>query len=62
MGCPMKRNKGLSSPPLDPIGERDQRTTDITGNQVAWEIIPQGAPTIQTLVSYRGYVLASGEL
>jgi hypothetical protein len=32
------------------------------GNQVAWEIISQGGPAIQTTVSPRGYVSASGEL
>jgi hypothetical protein len=61
-GCLMKRKQGLRSPPSDPIGERDQQTTAIAGNQVAWDIIPQGGPIIQTTVSPRGYVLALGEL
>jgi hypothetical protein len=61
-GRPMKRKQGLRSQPSDPIGERDQWTTGIVGNQVAWEIIPQGGPAIQTMVSPRGYVSASGEL
>jgi hypothetical protein len=52
-GRSMKRKKGLRSQPLDPIRERDQHTTDIAGNQVAWEIIPQGGPTIHTTVSPR---------
>jgi hypothetical protein len=61
-GRPMKRKQGLRSPPSDPIGERDQGTTNIAGNQVAWEIIPQGGPAIQTSVSPRGYVSTSGGL
>jgi hypothetical protein len=58
----MKRNQGLRSQPSDPIGEIDQRTEGIAGKQVAWEIIPQGGPAIQTMVSPRGYVSTSREL
>jgi hypothetical protein len=47
-GRPMKRKNGLRSPPSNPIGVRDQWTTEITGNQVSQEIISQGGPTIQT--------------
>jgi hypothetical protein len=61
MGLLMKRKQGLRSPPSDPIGERDQWTRGIAGNQVAWEIIPQGGPAIQATVSPRGYVSALGE-
>jgi hypothetical protein len=55
-GHPVKRKQGLRSQPLDPIGERDQQTRGIVGNQVAREIIPPGDPAIQTTVSSRGYV------
>jgi hypothetical protein len=41
---------------------QDQRPGDIVGTQVARKIIIQGGPTIQTMVSMRGYVSASGEL
>jgi hypothetical protein len=41
---------------------QDQRPGDIVGTQVAWKIILQGGPAIQTMVSLRGYVSASGEL
>jgi hypothetical protein len=61
-GHPIKRKQGLRSPPSHPIGERDQWKTDIVGNQVPQEIIPQDSPTIQTTVSPRGYVSALGEL
>jgi hypothetical protein len=46
----------------NPIGERDQRPTGIAGNRVAWEIISQGGPAIQTTFLPRDYVSASGEL
>jgi hypothetical protein len=62
MGHMMKRKQGLRSQPSDPIGERDQWTRGITGNQVAREIISQGGPSIQTMVSPRGYMSTSGEL
>jgi hypothetical protein len=42
--------------------DRDQRPGDIMGTQVARKIILQGGPAIQTVVSLRGYVSASGEL
>jgi hypothetical protein len=41
---------------------QDQWPGDIAGTQVAWKIIIQGGPAIQTVVSLRGYVSASGEL
>ena len=41
---------------------QDQRPGDIAGTQVAWEIILQGGPAIQTMVSLRGYVSALEEL
>jgi hypothetical protein len=44
----------------DPMGERDQQIEGIAGNQVARDIISQGGPTIQTIVSPRGYVSTSG--
>jgi hypothetical protein len=52
----------LRSAPLDPMGERDQHTGGIAGNQVAWELIPQGSPAIQTTFSPRSYMSALGEL
>jgi hypothetical protein len=58
----MKINQGIRSRPSDPIGERDQWPTGIVGNRVAREIISQGNPAIQTTVSPRDYVSASGEL
>jgi hypothetical protein len=61
-GHPMKSKQALRSQPSDPMGEGDQWTRGIVGNQVAWKIISQGSPTIQTMVSPRGYMLASGEL
>jgi hypothetical protein len=51
----------VKSQPSDCL-ERDQRPGGIAGNQVTWELIPQGGPTIQTIVSLRGYVSASEEL
>jgi hypothetical protein len=53
---PIKRKKGLRSQPSDPIGKRDQWTTDIVVNQVARDIISQGGIAIKTMVSPRGYV------
>jgi hypothetical protein len=41
---------------------QDQWPGDIAGTQVAWKIIIQGGPTIQTAVSPRGYVSTSDEL
>jgi hypothetical protein len=41
---------------------QDRRPGGIAETQVAREIILQGGPTIQTMVSWRGYVSASGEL
>jgi hypothetical protein len=61
----MKRKQGLRSPLSDPIGERDQWTAGIVGNQFAREIIPQGGPTIQTTISPRGMcqqISNSGEI
>jgi hypothetical protein len=54
MGHLMKRKKGLRSQPLDPIREGYQQPSYIVGNQVAWELIPQGGSTIQTAVSSSG--------
>jgi hypothetical protein len=42
--------------------ERDQFPAGIVENQVAWELISQGIPTIQTTISLRGYVSSSREL
>jgi len=52
-GSSYKKEARLRSWPLDPIGERDQRPTGNVGNRVAWELISQGDPTIQTIVSPR---------
>jgi hypothetical protein len=41
---------------------QDQWPEGIAGTQVAWKLIIQGGPTIQTVVSPRGYVSASEEL
>jgi hypothetical protein len=41
---------------------QDRRPGGIAGIQVAWELILQGSPAIQTPISLRGYVLASEEL
>jgi hypothetical protein len=41
---------------------QDRRPGGIAETQVAWELIPQGGPAIQTMVSPRGYVSASEEL
>jgi hypothetical protein len=41
---------------------QDQRPGDIAGTQVARKLILQGGPTIQTMVSLRGYVSALEEL
>ena len=41
---------------------QDQRLGDIVGTQVARKIILQGGPSIQTVVSLRGYVSALEEL
>jgi hypothetical protein len=53
-GHPMKMKKGLRSQLSDPIREGDQRPTGIARNQVAWDLIPQGGPAIQTMVSLSG--------
>ena len=58
----MKKKQGLRLPPSNPIGVWDQWTKGIAGNQVAREIISQGGLAIQTMVSPRGYMSASGEL
>jgi hypothetical protein len=58
----MKRKQCLRSQLSDPMGEGDQQTGGIVGNQVAQEIISQGGPAIQNTISPRGYVSASGEL
>jgi hypothetical protein len=60
-GHPMKVKKRLSHNHQISL-ERDRRPGGIAGNQVAWELIPQGGPTIQTTVSPRGYMSASEEL
>jgi hypothetical protein len=41
---------------------QDQRPEGIAGTQVEWKLILQGGLAIQTMVSLRGYVSASGEL
>jgi hypothetical protein len=41
---------------------QDQRPEGIVGTQVARKLILQGSPTIQTMVSPRGYVSTSREL
>jgi hypothetical protein len=41
---------------------QDQRPEGIAGTQVAWKIIIQGGPAIQTVVSLKGYVSVLGEL
>jgi hypothetical protein len=41
---------------------QDQWPGDIAGTQVAWKLILQGGPAIQTVVSLRGYVSALEEL
>jgi hypothetical protein len=41
---------------------QDQRPGGIVETQFSWEIIIQGGPAIQTVVSRRGYVSPSGEL
>jgi hypothetical protein len=41
---------------------QDQWPGGIAGIQVAWELILQGGPAIQTQVSPRGYMSASEEL
>jgi hypothetical protein len=51
----------VKSQPSDCL-ERDRWPGGIAGNQVTWELIPQGGPAIQTMVSLRGYVSASEEL
>jgi hypothetical protein len=61
-GSSDEKESRLRSQPSDPIRERDQRSESIAGNRVAWELISQGIPTIQTTVSLKGQVLASGEL
>jgi hypothetical protein len=43
------------------VMHQDQRPKGIAGIQVARKLILQGIPAIQTAVSLRGYVLASGE-
>jgi hypothetical protein len=41
---------------------QDQWPEGIAGTQVAQKLILQGSPAIQTVVSLRGYMSASGEL
>ena len=58
----IKRKQGIRSQPSDPIGKWYQQTKGIAGNQFSCETISQGRPTIQTMVSPRGYISTSGEL
>jgi hypothetical protein len=60
-GSSYESEEKVKSQQLDCL-ERDGWLGGIVGNQVTWELIPQGDPAIQTTVSSRVYMSASGEL